>query len=207
MELMATSHSGMTCDEFDAIAREWFKTARHPRFNRRYNELVYQPMLEVLAYLRANGFRTFIVSGGGVEFMRAFAPEAYGLPPDQIIGSMGKLRYELREGKPVLVKLPQVLFIDDKEGKAEGIQTFIGKRPILAFGNSDGDFQMLQWTTSAPGPRLGLIVHHTDADREYAYDRKSHIGTLDKALDEAPKAGWVLVDMKRDWKVIYPFQK
>ncbi len=204
MEVLAASHTGITSDEFAGIARDWFKTARHPRFQRPYNECIYQPMLEVLVFLRANGFRTFIVSGGGVEFMRAFAPDAYGIPPDQIVGSMGKLKYEVREGKPVLVKLPEVLFIDDKAGKPAGIQEFIGQRPIIAFGNSDGDFEMLQWTTAGAGPRLGLIVHHTDAEREYAYDRDSHIGTLKKALNEAPKAGWVVIDMKRDWKTVFP---
>ena len=166
--------------------------------------MVYQPMLELLRYLRANNFKTFIVSGGGVEFMRAFTEETYGIPPEQVIGSQGKLKFELRGGRPVLVKLPEVQFVDDKEGKPVGIETVIGRRPIAAFGNSDGDLQMLQWTTGGPGARLGLIVHHTDADREWAYDRRSAIGKLDKALDEASKRKWLVVDMKRDWNVIFP---
>jgi hypothetical protein len=204
VEILTATHAGVTTDEFDRIARDWFKTATHPKFKRRYNELIYQPMLEALVYLRKNGFKTYIVSGGGVDFLRAFALETYGIPPEQVVGSMGKLKYEVRDGKPVLVKLPAVDFVDDKEGKPVGIQKFIGRRPIIAFGNSDGDFHMLQWTTSGSGPRLGLIVHHTDDDREVAYDRKSHIGTLDKALDEAPKAGWVLIDIKRDWRRVFP---
>ena len=204
LEIVAVTHSGMTVDEFERIARDWFTTAKNPKFGRRYVELVYQPMLEVLAYLRANGFKTYIVSGGGVDFMRAFASDAYGIPPDQMVGSTGKLKYEPRDGKPALVKLPDIDFIDDKEGKPVGIQKFIGRRPVIAFGNSDGDFQMLEWTTSGSGPRLGLIVHHTDAEREVAYDRTSHIGQLDKALDEAPKRGWVLIDMKKDWKQVFP---
>ena len=164
-------------------------------------------MLEVLAYLRANGFKTYIVSGGGIEFMRPWAEQVYGIPPEQVVGSSGKLKYEVRDGKPVLVKLPEIDFIDDGPGKPVGIHKHIGRRPIMCFGNSDGDFQMLQWTTAGAGPRFGLIVHHTDAEREWTYDRESHIGKLDKALDEAPKAGWTVVDMKADWKVIYPFQK
>ncbi len=203
IEIMAVTHTGMTTEEFEAVVKEWLKTARHPKYNRPYSELTYQPMQEVLDYLRANGFKTYIVSGGGVEFMRAFAEETYGIPPEQVIGSSGKLKYEVRDGKPVLVKLPEVDFIDDKEGKPIGIQKFIGKRPVIAFGNSDGDFQMLQWTTAGTGARLGMIVHHTDAQRETAYDRKSHIGTLDKALDQAPKSGWVLIDMKKDWKMVF----
>jgi hypothetical protein len=169
--------------------------------------MVYQPMLEALAYLRDNGFKTYIVSGGGVEFVRAFAPQAYGIPPEQIVGSMGRMKYEPREGKPAIVKLPEADFIDDGPGKPVGIQKFIGRRPVIAFGNSDGDFEMLEWTTSAPGPRLALIVHHTDGEREVAYDRQSHIGKLDRALDEAPKRGWVLIDMKKDWKQVFPAAK
>jgi hypothetical protein len=167
--------------------------------------LVYQPMLELLAYLRANGFKTFIVSGGGVEFMRAWVEKVYGIPPEQVVGSMGKQKFELREGKPVIVKLPAVDFIDDKAGKPVGIQRFIGRRPIFAFGNSDGDHQMLQWTAAGSGARFMGLVHHTDAEREWAYDRTSHIGKLDKALDEADQKGWTVVDMKRDWKRIFPF--
>ena len=204
LEIMARTHAGMTTAEFDQIAREWFKTARHPRFNRPYNEMVYQPMLELLAYLRANGFKTFILSGGGVEFMRAFASDAYRIPPDQIVGSMGKLKYEMQNGKPVLIKLAEVLFIDDKQGKPEGIQSFIGQRPIFAFGNSDGDQQMLEWTAAGGGARFMGLVHHDDAEREWAYDRKSRIGTLDKAWDEAIAKGWIVMSMKDDWKTIFP---
>jgi len=206
LEVMAVSHTGMTTEEFEQIVKDWLLTARHPRFKRPYNELVYQPMLELLAYLRANGFKPFIVSGGGVEFMRAWVEKAYGIPPEQVVGSMGKQKFELRDGKPVLVKLPAIDFVDDKEGKSIGIQKFIGRRPIAAFGNSDGDLQMLQWITTRPGPSLGLIVHHTDAEREWGYDRKSPIGKLDKALDEATAKGWTVVDMKRDWKRIFPIE-
>lgn len=206
LEVMAASHAGMTTEEFDATVKDWFATAKHPRFRRPYNEIVYQPMLELLTYLRGNGFKTFIVSGGGVEFMRAWAEKVYGIPPEQIVGSMGKQKFELRDGKPVIVKLPAVDFIDDKEGKPVGIQKFIGRRPVLAFGNSDGDLQMLQWTAGGPGPRFMGLVHHTDAEREWAYDRTSRIGTLDKALDEARAKGWTIVDMKRDWKRVFAFE-
>jgi hypothetical protein len=204
-EIVAATHAGMTTDEFDQIARDWFKTARHPKFNRPYNECIYQPMVELLVYLRENGFKTYIVSGGGIDFMRAFAYDAYGIPPEQTVGSTGKLKYEVRDGKPVIVKLPEIDHIDDKAGKPVGIQKFIGRRPILAFGNSDGDYQMLEWTTAGSGPRLGLIVHHTDGEREVAYDRNSHIGTLKKALDDAKVKGWVIVDMKAEWKTVFPF--
>jgi phosphoglycolate phosphatase-like HAD superfamily hydrolase len=204
LQIIARTHAGMTTAEFEQIVRDWFKTARHPRFNRPYNQLVYQPMLELLAYLRANGFKTFVVSGGGVEFMRVFASEAYGIPPDQIVGSMGKLKYEMHNGKPVIIKLPEVLFIDDKQGKPEGIQNFIGQRPIFAFGNSDGDQQMLEWTAAGSGARFMALVHHDDAEREWAYDRKSRIGTLDKAWDEAVAKGWTVLSMKDDWKTIFP---
>jgi phosphoglycolate phosphatase-like HAD superfamily hydrolase len=206
-DIIGATHGGMTTDEFDQVVLDWVKTARHPKFDRPYTDLVYQPMLEVLAYLRANGFKTYIVSGGGIEFMRVFAERVYGVPPEQVVGSSGKLKYEVRDGTPVLVKLPEVAFIDDGPGKPAGIQEHIGRRPLMAFGNSDGDFHMLQWTSAGSGPRFGLIVHHTDAEREWAYDRTSHIGKLDKALDAAPKAGWTVVNMKADWKVIYPFQK
>ena len=171
---------------------------------RLYTEMVYQPMLELLAYLRANGFKTFIVSGGGVEFMRAFADKVYGIPPEQVIGSTGRLKFELSDGTPVLMKLPEVQFIDDKEGKPVGIQMNIGRRPIAAFGNSDGDLQMLQWTAAGSGARFCLYVHHTDAEREWAYDRKSSIGRLDKGLDEAKVKGWTVLSMKEDWKTIFP---
>lgn len=207
VELLMATHAGMTADEFTRIAGEWLATARHPKFQRRYDELVYQPMLELLAYLRASGFKTFIVSGGGIEFVRAFAERVYGIPPEQVVGSSIKTKFELREGKPSIVRLPEIDFIDDKEGKPVGIQKFIGRIPIAAFGNSDGDLAMLQYTAAGSGLRLMLVVHHTDGEREYAYDRKSQIGRLDKALDEATTRGWTVVDVKRDWKVVYPFQR
>ena len=206
-QVLAVSHSGMTTDEFKATIDDWLATAKHSRFKRAYTEVIYQPMMELLAYLRANGFKTFIVSGGGVEFMRAWAEKIYGIPPEQVVGSMGKEKFELRNGTPVLVKLPAVDFIDDKEGKPIGIQKFIGRRPIFAFGNSDGDHQMLQWTAAGSGLRFMGLVHHTDAEREWAYDRTSHIGKLDKALDEANAKGWTVVDMKRDWKQVFPFDQ
>ncbi len=205
MELMAATHTGMTSDEFHRIVTDWVAKARHPKFGRPYTEVVYQPMLEVLSHLRANGFKTFIVSGGGVDFMRPWTERVYGIPPEQVVGSMGKLEFQIREGKPVLMRLPQVDHIDDGPGKPVGIQKFIGRRPIAAFGNSDGDLQMLQYTAAGSGPRLALIVHHTDADREWAYDRQSSIGKLDKALDEAKAKGWILADMKRDWKKVFSF--
>ena len=207
IQLVMASHAGMTTDEFEQIVTDWLATARHPKFKRPYTDLVFQPMLELLAHLRANGFKTFIVSGGGIEFMRPFTEKVYGIPPEQVIGSSIKTKFELRDGKPVLVRLPEIFFIDDKAGKPVGIQKFIGRRPIAAFGNSDGDLQMLQWAAAGSGKRLMLIVHHTDAEREWAYDRKSPIGHLDKALDEANARGWTVVDMKKDWKVIYPFEK
>jgi phosphoserine phosphatase len=207
MEIIMTSHAGKTTDEFAQIVLEWINTARHPKTNKLYKEMVYQPMLEVLEYLRANGFKTYIVSGGGLEFMRPWTKEVYGIPSEQVIGSSVKTKFEIRNGKPVLVKLPELDFIDDKEGKPVGIHKFIGKRPIAAFGNSDGDLQMLQWTAAGDGKRLMVFIHHTDADREWAYDRESHIGKFDKGLDEANAKGWIVVDMKNDWKVIYPFDK
>jgi phosphoserine phosphatase len=203
LELVAASHAGLTTEEFAAVVKEWLATARHPKFNRPYTELTFAPMVELLAYLRANGFQTWIVSGGGIEFMRVFAEQAYGVPPQQMIGSSLDLKYEVRNGKPVLVQQPKAAFIDDKAGKPVGIHKAIGKRPIAAFGNSDGDFQMLEWTTSAPGARLGVIVHHDDAEREYAYDRKSPFGRLDRGLDEAGPRGWTRVSMKNDWKQVY----
>ena len=205
--IVMETHAGMTTEEFRQIVRDWIATARHPKTGKLFTEMVYQPMLELLAYLRANGFKTFIVSGGGIEFMRPWTEKIYGIPPEQVIGSSIKTKFELREGKPVLIRLPEVDFIDDKAGKPLAIDKFIGRRPIAAFGNSDGDLQMLQWTTAGEGLRFGLIVHHTDAEREWAYDRKSSIGRLDKALDEANKCGWTVVDIKKDWKVIYPFEK
>jgi phosphoglycolate phosphatase-like HAD superfamily hydrolase len=204
LTVMTLAHSGMTTEEFEKSVKGWLATTRHPKTGRLYTEMIYQPMIELLAYLRANGFKTFIVSGGGVEFMRAFAEKTYGIPPEQVIGSSGKLKYEMRDGKPVLVKQPDVQFVDDKEGKAVGIQTFLGRRPIAAFGNSDGDLQMLQWTTAGSGLRFAFIVHHDDAEREWAYDRSSHIGQLDKAWDEANAKGWTVVSMKDDWKAIFP---
>jgi hypothetical protein len=207
VDLVAATHAGMTTEEFEDTVRDWLKTARHPRFHRPYTDLVYQPMLELLAYLRANGFKTFIVSGGGVDFMRTWVPRVYGIPREQIVGSSNKVRYELRDGAPALMRLPEVEFIDDKAGKPVGIHRFIGRRPVMAFGNSDGDYEMLRWTTAGRGPRFGLIVHHTDAEREWAYDRDSPVGRLVRALDEAPKRGWVVVDMKNDWKVVFPFEK
>jgi hypothetical protein len=206
IEVVMASHAGMTTGEFDQTVRDWLATARHPRTGRPYKEMVYQPMLEVLAYLRDEGFKTYIVSGGGVEFMRVFAEEVYGVPPEQVIGSSIKTSYEVNDGKPALVRLPELEFINDKAGKPVGIHKFIGRRPLAAFGNSDGDFQMLEWTTDGEGPRFGLLVHHDDAEREYAYDRESHIGQLDRGLDEAPARGWTVVSMKNDWKVIHPAQ-
>jgi phosphoglycolate phosphatase-like HAD superfamily hydrolase len=204
MEMMAATHTGVTTDEFTETVSDWIATAKHPKTQRLYTQMVYQPMLELLDYLRANGFKTFIVSGGGIEFMRPWAERVYGIPPEQVVGSSVKLKFEMRDGKPVLVKVPEIDLIDDKEGKPVGIQTHIGRRPIAAFGNSDGDLQMLQWTMAGGGVRFALIVHHTDAEREWAYDRKSHIGTLDKAWDEAVAKGWTVVDMKKDWKAIFP---
>jgi len=205
IELVMATHAGMTTEEFEKIVLDWLDAARHPRFKRPYTDLVFQPMLELLHYLRASGFKTYIVSGGGIEFMRPWTERVYGIPPEQVIGSSIKVKYELRGGKPVLTRHAQVDFIDDKAGKPVGIHKFIGRRPIAAFGNSDGDLQMLQWTAAGAGPRFMLLVHHTDAEREWAYDRKSHVGRLDRALDEASAGGWTVVDMKRDWKVIYPF--
>jgi phosphoserine phosphatase len=204
IDILMATHAGMTTDEFETTVNNWISTARHPVTKRLYTEMVYQPMLEVLAYLRANGFKTFIVSGGGIEFMRPWAERVYGIPPEQVIGSYGKTKFEMRASGPVLVKLPQVNIIDDNEGKVVGINEQIGRRPIAAFGNSDGDLPMLQWTMDGDGPRFALYVHHTDAAREWAYDRTSSIGRLDKGLDSAMTRGWIVVDMKSDWKVIYP---
>ena len=211
LEIIAATHTGMSVEEFHKIVREWMHTARHPRFHRPYDQCIYQPMLEVLTYLRANEFKTFIVSGGGVEFMRPWVEGAYGIPPEQVVGSSGVVEYEWNNGKPTLLKTTKVEFIDDGRGKPVGINRFIGRHPIFAFGNSDGDLEMLQWTTkgpqSGPRPRIGLIVHHTDAEREYAYDRHSAVGRLDKALDAAPKEGWIVVSMKDEWKRIFPPEK
>jgi phosphoserine phosphatase len=206
IELVMATHAGMTTEEFEQIVEEWIITAKHPRTNKLYKEMVFQPMLELLDYLRANNFKTFIVSGGGIEFLRVWAEEVYGIPPEQVIGSSIKTKFEFKDGKPVIVRLPELDFIDDKEGKPIAINKFIGKRPIAAFGNSDGDLQMLQWTAAGDGARFMMYVHHTDAEREWAYDRESHIGRLNKGLDEANEKGWTIVDMKNDWKVIYPFE-
>jgi phosphoglycolate phosphatase-like HAD superfamily hydrolase len=203
-EIVMTTHAGMTTEEFERIVKEWTATAKHPVTKRPYTGMVYQPMLELLGYLRANGFKTFIVSGGGIEFMRPWTEKVYGIPPEQVVGSSGKTKLEMADGKPVLMKLPEINFIDDKAGKPVGIQQHIGRRPIAAFGNSDGDLQMLQWTAAGTGSRFCLYVHHTDPEREYAYDRKSHIGRLDKGLDEAAAKGWTVVSMKDDWKTIFP---
>ena len=203
LQLVMATHAGMTTEEFERIVSDWIKTAKHPKTGRPYTEMVYQPMLELLDYLRANGFKTFIVSGGGVEFMRPWAERVYGIPPQQVIGSSIQTKFEMRQGEPVLVRLPKLFFFDDKEAKPVAIQKFIGRRPIAAFGNSDGDLQMLQWTAAGKGLRFCLYVHHTDAEREWAYDRASHIGKLDKGLDEAREKGWTVVDMKNDWKTVF----
>ena len=205
LEIMAVSHSGITTEEFNKAVRDWLATARHPTKDRPYTDLVYQPQIELLRYLRAKGFKTFIVSGGGVEFMRVFAERVYGIPPEQVVGSSGVTKFEIgSDGKPVLLKEPEVAFIDDGPGKPVGINRFIGRRPIFAFGNSGGDQQMLQYTAAGTGGRFMGLVHHTDGEREYAYDRQSHIGRLDKALDEATARGWTVVDMKRDWRAVFP---
>ncbi|WP_341679228.1 HAD family hydrolase [Niveibacterium sp. SC-1] len=204
--LVAASHAGMSTDDFARTVTDWFATARHPKTRQPYSSMVYQPMLELLGYLRSKGFKTFIVSGGGVEFMRAFAEKTYGIPPEQVVGSSGVLKWEMRGNAPVLVKQPKIEFIDDGPGKPVGIQRFIGRRPVFAFGNSDGDQQMLEWTAAAGGgPRFMGLVHHTDAKREWAYDRKSSIGKLDKALDEALARKWTVVDMSTDWNRVFPF--
>jgi hypothetical protein len=204
LEVIAATHTGMTTEEFEKIVKNWVATAKHPTTKRPFTEMIYQPMLELLGYLRANSFKTFIVSGGGAEFMRAFAEKTYGVTPEQVIGSSGKTKFELRDGKAVLVKLPEVNFIDDKEGKPIGINEHIGRRPIAAFGNSDGDLQMLQYIGAGSGPRFCLYVHHTDAEREYAYDREDSLARLDKGLDEAAAKGWTVVSMKDDWKTMFP---
>ena len=206
-QILTVTHAGITTDEFEKVVLDWIVAAKHPKTGRLYTEMAYQPMLELLAYLRASGFKTFIVSGGGIDFMRVFSERVYAIPPEQVIGSSGKLKFELKDNKPVLMKLPDLNFIDDKDGKPVGIHAHIGRRPIAAFGNSDGDLQMLQWTCNGPGPRFCLYVHHTDAEREWAYDRTSHIGKLDKGLDEAKVQGWTVVDVKKDWKIVFGFEK
>jgi phosphoglycolate phosphatase-like HAD superfamily hydrolase len=204
MEIMMATHAGMTTEEFETLVKDWAASARHPVTKRPYTEMVYQPMLELLDYLRASGFKTFIVSGGGIEFMRPWAERVYGIPPAQVIGSSIKTKFEMRGGRAVLLRLPELNFLDDKEGKPVAIHYHIGRRPIAAFGNSDGDLQMLQYTAAGTGPRFCLFVRHTDAEREWAYDRQSSIGRLDKGLDEAKAKGWTVVDMKSDWRTIYP---
>jgi phosphoserine phosphatase len=207
LELVMATHAGNTTEEFRTIVRDWLGTARHPTLGRPYTELVYQPMLELLAYLRSSGFETYIVSGGGIEFLRAWAEEVYGVPPQQVVGSSIETKYEVRDGVPSLVRLPAIDFIDDEAGKPVGIHRHIGRRPIAAFGNSDGDFQMLEWVTSGPGPHLGVLIHHDDAEREFAYDRSSHIGRLARGLDEAARRGWTVVSMQADWRVIHPAKR
>jgi phosphoglycolate phosphatase-like HAD superfamily hydrolase len=206
LELATVTHAGMTTDEFSQIVADWIASARHPKFNRLYTDLIFQPMLELLAYLRANGFKTFVVSGGGIEFMRVFADKVYGIPPEQVIGSSIVTKFEIVGGVPVLTRLPELNFMDDNVGKPVAINMHIGRRPIAAFGNSDGDLQMLQWTTAGTGSRFGLLVNHTDASREYDY-QVGPMGKLDVALNEANAKGWTVVDMKQDWKRIYPFEK
>jgi len=206
VELVMATHAGMSTEEFAKIVTAWLDGSRHPRFQRPYTEVVYQPMLELLAYLRQKGFKTYIVSGGGIDFMRPFTEKVYGVPPEQVVGSSIETQYEISNGKPVLMRLPKIAFIDDKAGKPVGIERFIGRRPLLAFGNSDGDQQMLEWTAAGRGSRLMGLVHHTDEKREYAYDRSSDFGRLDKALDEALAKGWLVVDMKRDWKKVFAFE-
>ncbi|HEX5033899.1 MAG TPA: HAD family hydrolase, partial [bacterium] len=203
MELVAVANTGMSTEEYEKTIRAWIDTAKHPRFKRLYKDLTYQPMKEVLAYLRAKGFKTFIVSGGGIEFMRPWTEQAYGVPPEQVVGSSIELKYELRDGKPALIREPKIHFVDDGPGKPVGIFQHIGRRPIAAFGNSDGDLQMLQWTAAGSGPSLMMLVHHDDAEREYAYDRESKVGTLNKAWDEAVAKGWTVISMKEDWNRIF----
>ncbi len=206
LEVVMATHAGNTTEEFEEIVKQWLSTARHPRFNRPFTDLVYQPMLELISYLQANDFKTFIVSGGGIEFMRPWVEEVYGIPRDQVVGSSIKTEFVLVDGKPQIRRLPELDFIDDKEGKPVGIHKFIGRKPVFCSGNSDGDLQMMQYTDSGKGSRFMLYLHHTDGEREWAYDRESHIGRLDKGLDEAQEKGWTVIDMKEDWKVIYPFQ-
>lgn len=206
-QLMAATHAGMTTDEFARSVSQWVSTARHPKTQRVFTEMIYQPMVELLHYLRDNGFKTYIVSGGGQDFMRAWAWATYGIPPEQVIGSQGELKFQLQDGKPVLVKEAKVALLDDGPGKPVGIQRALGVKPVFAFGNSDGDQQMLEWTVSGGGARFAGLVHHTDAQREWAYDRQSSVGKLDKALDEATAKGWTVVDMKKDWKVVFPPEK
>ena len=204
MEIMMATHSGMTAAEFEQDASNWLAMTKDKKFKRQYTELVYQPQLELMAYLRTKGFKTFIVSGGGIQFMRPMSEETYGIPRDQVVGSSVVSEFQVKDGKPALVRMPKIDFVNDKAGKPVGIYEHIGRRPILAFGNSDSDMQMIEYTMAGEGRRMGLFVHHTDGEREYAYDRKSHVGTLDKALDQANANGWIVVDMKKDWNTIFP---
>jgi hypothetical protein len=206
MKIVVETHTGMDSVEFSQIILDWIATAKHPTTGRLFTEMIYQPMLELTAYLRANAFKTFIASGGGIDFMRPWTEKVYGIPPEQVVGSSGKTRFELRDTRPVLMRLPEIDFIDDGPGKPVGINAHIGRRPIAAFGNSDGDLQMLEWAKGGGGVRFALIVHHTDAEREWAYDRKSSVGKLDKALDAAQAEGWTVVDMKNDWKRVFAFE-
>lgn len=207
VELLNSVHAGMTTDDYEAVISSWLKDARHPRFNQPYTSCVYKPMLELLEYLRAHGFKTFIVSGGSIEFMRPWTERVYGIPPEQVVGSTCKLKYQVVDGKPSLVRSGDAQFVDDRAGKPVGIYDFIGRKPLAAFGNSDGDLEMLEWTASLPGRRLAALVHHTDDKREYAYDRLSFIGRLDKALQEAKQHNWLVIDMKNDWSTVFPFNK
>ena len=207
LEMMAATHAGMTSVEFEKIVKDWIATAKHPKYQQPFTACVYQPMVELLAYLRANGFKTYIVSGGGIEFMRPWAEKVYGIPPEQVIGSSIKTQFELRDGKPVLVRLPELNFNDDKGGKPVGILQHIGRWPVAAFGNSDGDLQMLQYTGGGSGSRFCLYVHHDDGEREYVYDRTDALAKLDLGLDEAAKKGWTVVSMKDDWKTVFAFEK
>ena len=205
-QIVMVTHAGMTVDEFSGQVADWLATARHPRFDQPFTRMAYQPMLELLDYLRANEFKTFIVSGGGIDFMRVFTDDVYGIPPEQVVGSLGVTQFELRDGEAVLVKQPTIEFVDDKEGKPVGIYRFIGRRPVAVFGNSDGDLAMLQYTAAGDGPRLMALVHHDDAEREWAYDRDSSIGHLDTALDEARQRGWTVISMRNDWERVFPFR-
>lgn len=207
IQIVMATHAGNTVGEFEQIVKDWLATAKHPRFDRPYIDLVFQPMLELINYMKANDFKTFIVSGGGIEFMRPWTESVYGIPKDQVIGSSIKTKYDYNDGNPVIRRLPELNFIDDKEGKPEGINQYIGRKPVFASGNSDGDLQMLRWTDSNTYNSFQLYLHHTDAEREWAYDRESSIGRLDKGLDEAIEKGWTVIDMKNDWKVVYPFEK
>ena len=206
IQIVMATHAGNTVSEFEQIVKDWLATAKHPRFDRPYTDLVYQPMLELIDYLKTNNFKTFIVSGGGIEFMRPWVEGVYGIPKDQVIGSSIKTAYDYNDGNPVIRRLPELNFIDDKEGKPEGINQYIGRKPVFASGNSDGDLQMMRWADSNTLPSFQIYVHHTDSIREWAYDRKSSVGRLDKGLDEANEKGWTVIDMKNDWKVVYPFE-